>query len=104
MEQKKTFEEIAEEIVKLHAEKNTAYGNAFNESFAKYEQIRPGAGLEYAIGRMGDKMQRLTNLAFHPTISSGDEPIVDNAKDLAAYAIMLVEVYDEYARTGYRKR
>lgn len=89
-----TFRELTEQIADLHERKNEDYGNAFAKSFQQYESIRKGAGLEYAVGRMGDKMARLQNLAF-----SGKEPnnesIEDNLKDLAAYAIMTLEEYSK---------
>ena len=88
------FEEITAAIVALHEAKNADYGNAFAESFERYERIRPGAGLEYAVGRMGDKMGRITNLAFKGGQKVKDESIADTLMDLAAYAIMTVEAFE----------
>ena len=93
------FDTITDKIRALHAIKNADYGNAFGESFLKYEKIRKGAGLEYAVGRMGDKMQRITNLAFQdPEFRAvSDETVEDTLLDLAAYAIMTVEAIGEPA-------
>lgn len=78
----------------LHEMKNSDYGNAFAISFAQYESLREGAGLQYAVGRMGDKMQRITNLAFKGDQKVKGESIKDTLIDLAAYAIMTVQTIE----------
>lgn len=81
-------------MITLHEMKNSDYGNSFGQSFAEYEHHRTGAGLEYAVGRMGDKMRRITNLAFHGNQKVQSESIKDTLIDLAAYALMTVEEYE----------
>ena len=96
------FKHIAESVVTLHNLKNHYYGNAFGKSFKKYEAIQPGYGLKYAVGRMGDKMERITNLAFKDMENREnlDESIRDTLVDLAAYAIMTIEAMDNNAESG----
>lgn len=89
------FEEISEAIVALHEAKNADYGNSFMKSFNRYEGFRTGAGLEYAVGRMGDKMERITNLAFNGNQKVKGESIEDNLMDMAAYAIMTLEAMEQ---------
>ena len=85
-----TFKDIAQEITDLHERKDADYGNAFGKSYSKFEGYRIGAGLEYAVGRMSDKMERISNLAFNGNSRVSDESIDDTLLDLAAYAIMTV--------------
>lgn len=81
-------------MVSLHEMKNSDYGNAFGDSFDEYESMEPGQGLKYAVGRMGDKMQRIKNLAFSRSQKVKDESIKDTLIDLAAYAIMTAEAME----------
>lgn len=90
--ERETFETVVEKLVELHARKNTDYGNAFGNSYQKYERYGKGEGLKYATGRIGDKTERLQNLAFSGKIPS-NESVQDTLIDLAAYSIMtLVEL------------
>lgn len=90
-----SFKDIAEGIIALHCRKDEAYGNAFEKSFRRYEGYAEGEGLKYAVGRMGDKMGRIENLAFRDEVDYGDESIIDTLRDLAAYAIMTVECLEK---------
>ena len=76
------FEEIAKELAELYKQKNTAYGDSFGRSIAKYGKI---AGLT----RISDKFNRLENLILNPDINSGDEKVADTLLDMASYCIML---------------
>lgn len=93
-----TFKDIAQEITDLHERKNADYGNAFGKSYSKFEGYRIGAGLEYAVGRMSDKMERISNLAFNGNSKVKDESVRDTLVDLAAYAIMTIVEFDGMER------
>lgn len=80
-----TFEEIANELIRLHKRKNNDYGDAAHESFKEF-------GLISYIIRLNDKLSRLKSLTKPDTKQMvGDESIIDTLKDLAAYAIMAIE-------------
>lgn len=105
----RSFTDIAAYMCTLHEMKNSDYGNAFAVSFLQYEGLKDGAGLQYAVGRMGDKMQRITNLAFKGNQKVKGESIKDTLIDMAAYCIMTVqaieaaeavEEYSEQQREG----
>lgn len=86
------FKDITEDIIAIHDLKNRQYGNSFSKRFSQFDEKKRGAGLQYAVGRMADKMERLITMAFNPELEFlGNESIIDNLKDLAAYAIMTVE-------------
>lgn len=76
------FEEVAKDLAALYKQKNTAYGDSFGRSIAKYGKI---AGLT----RISDKFNRLENLILNPDINSGDEKLADTLLDMASYCIML---------------
>ena len=69
-------------------QKNTAYGNSFEESVLKY-------GLISALTRMSDKWNRIENLILHPSTDTGDEPLKDSLLDLANYCLMTVMVLED---------
>lgn len=76
----------------LYRVKNKAYGDSFGDTYKKL-------GLISAVTRITDKYNRLVNLAIHPEVDSGDEPIKDTLVDLANYAIMTVmEINEEEDR------
>lgn len=76
------FAEIANSLAALYKQKNTAYGDSFGQSIAKYGKI---AGLT----RISDKFNRLENLILNPDINVGDEKVNDTLLDMASYCIML---------------
>lgn len=84
-----TFFGVADELCKLYAKKNKAYGNSFGETYKKL-------GIISAVTRISDKYNRLCNLSTHPDIDNLGESIEDTLADLACYAIMtLVEKRNE---------
>ena len=84
-----TFFGVADELCKLYAKKNKAYGNSFGDTYKKL-------GIISAVTRISDKYNRLCNLSTHPDIDNLGESIEDTLADLACYAIMtLVEKRNE---------
>lgn len=77
--------EITEELNKIYIAKNADYGDAFGETYKKL-------GIISAVTRITDKVNRLQSLATKSEEERmvKDESIVDSAKDLANYAIMLL--------------
>lgn len=76
--------------LKLYAEKNEKYGDAFTKTFQAYGPIS-------ALTRMKDKMYRLETLILNPNIGAGDESIIDTLTDLANYCDMTIEAISEMA-------
>lgn len=80
--------ELCEKLNDIYKQKNAAYGDSFGETFRKL-------GIISAVTRISDKYNRLTNLAKHPDVDSGDESIKDTLLDMANYCIMTVIEMDE---------
>lgn len=89
------FDAILKEMSELHAKKNADYGNAFGKRFERLEGRRKGAGLENAVSRIGDKYERLENLAYGNEAQVKDESIRETLIDLACYAVMTIEEIDK---------
>lgn len=89
------FDAILKEMSELHAKKNADYGNAFAKRFERLEGRRKGAGLENAVSRIGDKYERLENLAYGNEAQVKDESIRETLIDLACYAVMTIEEIDK---------
>ncbi len=89
------FDAILKEMSELHAKKNADYGNAFAKRFERLEARRKGAGLENAVSRIGDKYERLENLAYGNEAQVKDESIRETLIDLACYAVMTIEEIDK---------
>ena len=83
MDKIKRHEEICSKMHEIYKSKNLAYGDSFGKSFDNW-------GLAAAMVRMGDKWNRITNLAKHPEVDYGDEAITDSLLDLSNYAIMTI--------------
>lgn len=77
--------DITEELNKIYIAKNADYGDAFGETYKKL-------GIISAVTRITDKVNRLQSLATKSEEERmvKDESIIDSAKDLANYAIMLL--------------
>lgn len=75
------FLTITDELSKLYAYKDKAYGNSFGET---YEKLGPVS----AVTRISDKFNRLCNLTVNPDINNLGERIDDTLADLANYCIM----------------
>lgn len=76
---------ITAELNAIYIAKNSDYGDAFGETYKKL-------GIISAVTRITDKVNRLQSLATKSESERlvKDESIVDSAKDLANYAIMLL--------------
>lgn len=76
---------ITKELNAIYVAKNSDYGDAFGETYKKL-------GIISAVTRITDKVNRLQSLAVKSEEERmvKDESILDSAKDLANYAIMLL--------------
>lgn len=76
---------ITKELNAVYVAKNSDYGDAFGETYKKL-------GIISAVTRITDKVNRLQSLAVKTEEERmvKDESILDSAKDLANYAIMLL--------------
>lgn len=70
-------------LSQTYERKNADYGNSFGDMFSEL-------GIVSAITRIGDKYNRIKNIAVRPTICVKDETIIDTLLDLANYCIMTV--------------
>lgn len=80
------FINVAKEACKLYARKNHDYGDSFTKGMDTI-------GINYGVGRLYDKMNRIINLSKSNDIAEttvNDETIEDTLKDLACYSIMLI--------------
>ena len=75
------FENIAKELVKLQKDKNLYYGESYSKNVSKY-------GLIAGLIPISNKFNRLEILCNNPHVV---ESIEDTLKDLACYAIMMLE-------------
>lgn len=85
MDKLKEHEKICEQLNSIYEAKNADYGDSFGEMFHEL-------GIITAVTRIGDKFNRIKNLAKKPTglqqIKS--ESISDTLLDMANYCIMTV--------------
>lgn len=82
------FKIISAELAAIYARKNSDYGNSFDISLDE-------DGLLVSKIRLGDKLNRFSNLLKKGTQEVGDESIRDTILDLANYAIMTVMWMDK---------
>ena len=75
--------ELCDELHEIYIQKNNAYGDSFGKNFNDW-------GIASCAIRLSDKFNRFINLAKHPDVDQGDEPIIDTLVDLANYALMTV--------------
>lgn len=79
----KRHKELCEYLTDTYERKNADYGNSFGEMFSDL-------GIVSAVTRIGDKYNRVKNLAVRPTVLVKDETIIDTLLDMANYCIMTV--------------
>lgn len=80
------FIDVADEACNLYARKNHDYGDSFTKGMDTI-------GINYGVGRLYDKTNRLINLAKLDDIAEtavNNETIEDTLMDLACYSIMLL--------------
>lgn len=81
-----SFEDICASMIELHDKKNADYGDAFTKSMDIF-------GMTYLLSRLHDKVQRLISINDKGTIQVTNETIRDTLMDLACYAVMGIEYY-----------
>lgn len=79
------FEDVLDEMRRLHERKNHDYGDSFSKSFRDF-------GIISAVVRMSDKMERLKTLCKKDSLVA--ESMRDTLIDLACYAAMSVAELD----------
>ena len=79
----------------IFLQKNKDYGSSVQKSYNRYESYGKGEGLKYCVGRLGDKMSRIENIAFNHSNNVKDETVEDTLLDLANYCILTVISYRE---------
>ena len=75
--------QLCDQTHETYIQKNKAYGDSFGNM---YKEL----GIISAVTRIGDKYNRLKNLALHPDVNKGDESIIDTLMDMANYCLMTV--------------
>lgn len=81
-----SFRDICASMIELHDKKNADYGDAFTKSMDIF-------GSPYLVSRLHDKVQRLINFSLGAEVQVKDETILDTLMDLACYAVMGIEYY-----------
>lgn len=81
-----SFGDICASMIELHDKKNADYGNAFTKSMDIF-------GSPYLVSRLHDKVQRLINFSLGAEVKVKDETVLDTLMDLACYAVMGIEYY-----------
>ena len=76
------FKQISKENAELYARKNEDYCDSFGETYRE-------CGIESAVTRLQDKMNRAKQLAKNPA-KVKDESMIDTLRDLSNYAIMTI--------------
>ena len=88
--QNKRFRELVQEITSLHETKCRDYGTVA-DPIANLREF----GLLGVIIRMNDKIVRLKSFARNGQLYVKDESVVDTLKDLATYALLGIQLYEE---------
>lgn len=81
-----SFGDICASMIELHDKKNADYGDAFTKSMDIFGSL-------YLVSRLHDKVQRLINFSLGAEVQVKDETVLDTLMDLACYAIMGIEYY-----------
>lgn len=81
-----SFGDICASMIELHDKKNADYGDAFTKSMDIF-------GSTYLLSRLHDKLQRLINISLGAEVRVTDETYLDTLMDLACYAVMGIEYY-----------
>lgn len=84
MENKFTFQHVAQQMVDLQTKKNSDYGNAYYENLDE-------ENLAAARIAIGNKWRRFKNISIKQENAQIDEKLEDTLIDLAAYALMTVQ-------------
>ena len=81
-----SFGDICASMIELHDKKNADYGDAFTKSMDIFGSL-------YLVSRLQDKVQRLINFSLGAEFQVKDETYLDTLMDLACYAVMGIEYY-----------
>ena len=81
-----SFGDVCASMIELHDKKNADYGDAFTKSMDIF-------GSPYLVSRLHDKVQRLINFSLGAEFQVKDETYLDTLMDLACYAVMGIEYY-----------
>lgn len=81
-----SFGDICASMIELHDKKNADYGDAFTKSMNIF-------GPTYLLSRLHDKLQRLINISLGAKVRVTEETYLDTLMDLACYAVMGIEYY-----------
>lgn len=90
--------QLLEDAAKLHEDKNAGYAGADNpDPWANFRMSEAFgvSPLKGCLVRMSDKYIRVSNLMKDPTNERVGEAITDTLRDLAAYALIAVCLYEE---------
>lgn len=82
-EDERRHKKILDEMADTFSKKNSDYGNAF-------EEILDDFGASYAVGRLKEKLKRLTKLVISNKQEVEDESIEDTLLDMANYAVLTI--------------
>lgn len=88
---------LLDEMKELHIRKNAGYSGESLDRWANF-RMSEGFGVSAFLGclvRMSDKFIRITNLVKNPKNEMVGESIIDTLKDLAAYALIAICLYEE---------
>ncbi len=83
MDKIKRHAELSVQNHKTYIKKNNDYGDSFSRM---YQEL----GIVSAVTRIGDKYNRLVNLAKGAKAEVKDESIIDTLMDMANYCLMTV--------------
>lgn len=82
-EKKISFQEITDEMAKILAAKNKAYGNSFDNSLSRLGMITIGV-------RLDDKVSRIEHLLKNGEWEENDESLLDSLFDNAGYSFLAI--------------
>lgn len=88
MSEKKSFNDILNEMSETYTRKNADYGNSFEETIAEFGYIP-------AVARISDKFKRVKNMVRGQAMNIKDESLRDNLLDIANYCVMTVLYMDK---------
>lgn len=95
--------ELLREAETLHIAKNAGYAGADNpDPWANFRLSEPLGVPAYlgALIRLSDKYARITSLIQNPDNERVGESIIDTLKDLSAYALIVICLYEEQQAKG----
>lgn len=89
------FYELLKEIAQLHAHKNFDYSSEDPLSNFLLSEKMGIPAWKGCLVRMSDKISRLWSFAKREKYLVKDESVIDTAKDLAVYSLLMIILYEE---------